>query len=548
MQNLAGGAAPLLRLLEVVTHDDDDPDDDDDDLIVDNDPGGRADEGLHALAEGLSEGKLSGLEGLSLDCRSSHLSVSTLSALGGAVGSVSVPSLQKLELKWYDDGNDGLRGFSEGLGSGRLPCLRHLCLNVCCDEVEGCRAFGRVLSTQSDRFPSLRVLQLEWDHDNALLCLCEGISEGSLPQFLKVDLTLCEKEGAEERGDSSVSALAGVIRGGKIAGLQKLEFRSKPGLSRDVGRELGASLTHSQVCLSSLRELVFGEPIFMGGQAAQGEGFGSFLSALVEGPNTLPALEMVINQYHFNQLCRICLDEAGCQAVAKGITEKKFPSLKKLHLDCRDVGPVGVQVLGVALSSPHASTLRSLSIELGFNLPGAPAAPGEVGMFSMALASGSLSGLHELFVETNFDIEGVRALCTGLSSFKLSSLRSLNFSFFHLDPEKVRELAQVLDAEKLPCLQDLNLSRHPQFPIPALGNEGLRILSDAWLQRTPPPLEKLGLRRAGLTDESAPSLMALLGSGRLRFLAAVDLAGNEFSDPIWEMLKAAFVCVRESKR
>uniref|UniRef100_A0A0G4H1L8 Uncharacterized protein n=1 Tax=Chromera velia CCMP2878 TaxID=1169474 RepID=A0A0G4H1L8_9ALVE len=528
-QCLAGGSVPLLESLVIQPWGGD----------TEND-GIR--EGVNALANGLAEGKLLRLENLELDFFACVCPSAALSALGRAIAPDVLPNLQTLVLKW--EGDEALVGLAGGLGSGCLTSLRVLSLCVAWEGGEGCRTFGRVLSTQSENFPSLELLKLEWEPDDALFGLCEGIYEGRLSPLVKVDLQLNGWGGAEFQAGASVSALSGVIRAGKIPGLQKLGFMSRLGISRENGRELGAALTHANVCLSSLKELFFDEPIFSGGQEAQGKGLGALMSALVEGPSTLPGLETIETRWNLDQPARICIDECGARAVATGITTRKFPSLERLILDCRDVGPVGVQAFCLALSSPEAVKFRSLSIELGFaNVQVADGA--EVGMFSLALASGHLSGLEELLVESNYDLGGVRALCAGLGSGKLSSLRSLDFSFFNLCLARVRELAEVLDGDRLPSLQDLNLCRSPHA-FSRWGDEGLRALSNAWLQRKAPPLEKLNLKDNGLTDASAPSLMVLLGAGRLEFLLTVNLARNEFSSSVWNILTATFPCVRSS--
>uniref|UniRef100_A0A0G4HAM9 Uncharacterized protein n=1 Tax=Chromera velia CCMP2878 TaxID=1169474 RepID=A0A0G4HAM9_9ALVE len=75
---------------------------------------------------------------------------------------------------------------------------------------------------------------------------------------------------------------------------------------------------------------------------------------------------------------------------------------------------MGVQILCLALSSPKAASLRSLSIELRTSMQHAD--PAEIAMFSMALASGRLCALEDLLVEVNFDVMGAGALRMGLGS------------------------------------------------------------------------------------------------------------------------------------
>uniref|UniRef100_A0A0G4FWK7 Uncharacterized protein n=1 Tax=Chromera velia CCMP2878 TaxID=1169474 RepID=A0A0G4FWK7_9ALVE len=506
--------------------------------------------GLGVLAEGVRESKFACLEELKVESLigTSPSSFSAMGELGKALGSGCVSGLKGLSLTWFEQGDKGVSGIAEGLGAGGLPVLERLTLRSSNEAGEGCRTLGRVLSGEGRRrLPSLRQLILDWDGDESLGSVCEGLSSGSLPSSVAVVLIISSrKPEIAERGDRAVMALAAAIRSGKILGLQKVFFKSRLDLSRQTGRVFGEALTHADVTLASLEELSFRAAIFSGQKQQQREGMGELLAGIVEGRHSLPSLQTLRTIWsHFSPF-HICVDEVGARAVASGIREAKFPSLKCFHLDCRDVLLEGLQPLALALASPHVSALRSLSIELG--TPQEEASPAGVGLFSVALASGYLRALEELFIEENYGIDAARALFAGLGSGKLSCLRRLDLRHFFLDAQRVRELAQVLDARRLPSLQNLELARlnytYGSFDAqPGIGDEGLRALVETWMERPPPPLEFLGLRANAFTDQAAQSLMLLLGSGRLRFLLLVDLGANAFSDQMRRQLRTAFPCV-----
>uniref|UniRef100_A0A0G4GVS6 Uncharacterized protein n=1 Tax=Chromera velia CCMP2878 TaxID=1169474 RepID=A0A0G4GVS6_9ALVE len=168
-----------------------------------------------------------------------------------------------------------------------------------------------------------------------------------------------------------------------------------------------------------------------------------------------------------------------------------------------------------ALCSACVSSLRSLKMTFG-GIASANASM-EVGMFSVAISSGHLRRLEKLRVRGLRGIEEVGALCMGLGSGELSSLRVLTLGFdVRLERESGRAFSEAVVAEKLPRLVTLDADL-------ALNGEGVRALAEGWMTRQPPPLQQLKLSRSSINSGAADALLTLLGSTRVPSLETVDL-------------------------
>uniref|UniRef100_A0A0G4GHB9 Uncharacterized protein n=1 Tax=Chromera velia CCMP2878 TaxID=1169474 RepID=A0A0G4GHB9_9ALVE len=86
----------------------------------------NAEEGVFALAEGIQGQRLSSLESFRLKLL--NVEGSAVLGLGLAFGWGGCPGLQKLDLNWSEEGDEGVRGLAEVLGGGRLSSLRDLSL------------------------------------------------------------------------------------------------------------------------------------------------------------------------------------------------------------------------------------------------------------------------------------------------------------------------------------------------------------------------------------------------------------------------------------
>uniref|UniRef100_A0A0G4HCG9 Uncharacterized protein n=1 Tax=Chromera velia CCMP2878 TaxID=1169474 RepID=A0A0G4HCG9_9ALVE len=268
-RSLATGKAPLLQTL-------------DREMLNEN-----AEGGVEALAEGFRRGGLSSLTSFRLDIGGIFCDMGgmfctkgyALSTLGLALGGGGCPALQKLDLEWVEEGDEGVGGLAEGLGRGGLSSLRDLSLRVTCNQDgeeewgwEGCIALGEVLST--GKVPSLRNVRLAWCCDQSFVSLCEGLSRGSVDPPVTVDLDLGGVGGGENR-NLGVTRFAEVIRAGKLSGLRDVQFVGYWPLSSAAGITLGEALTHADASLNSLEKLCI--PIYI-------------LEGLARGPGRLPAL------------------------------------------------------------------------------------------------------------------------------------------------------------------------------------------------------------------------------------------------------------------
>uniref|UniRef100_A0A0G4I3R5 Uncharacterized protein n=1 Tax=Chromera velia CCMP2878 TaxID=1169474 RepID=A0A0G4I3R5_9ALVE len=486
-RSLATGKVSLLQTLDLGMYNDD------------------AEEGVVVLAEGIQGQRLSSLESFRL--KLSNVKGFAVSGLGLAVGCGGCPGLQKLDLAWDEEGDEGVGGLAEGLGGGRLSFLRDLSLRVSCGvggegemewAGEGCKALGEVLSC-TGKVPSLRTVSLDWPCDQSFASLCEGLSQGRVGPPVMVDIHVVED--GENDAYLGVSRFAETIRAGKLSGLRKVSLQGDQMQSREGAGVLGEALTHADALLNSLEELRI---IFQ-----TQEMNAAFFKGLSRGTGRLPALHTL----HCAHGCTI--GTQGAQSLSALVTGGRVPSLRDLKVNLGGIEQEGMQAFAAALGSSHVSTLRRLGVVLFSFHSANPAA--EVGILSGALSSGHLRRLEELRVGCLRGIEDLRALCVGLGSGKLPSLRALHFWDCRSGREGGRPLSELLVAEKLPSLRMLEVMGT------GLEDEGFRALVEGWMTRDPPPLQHLHFQSNSLTGAIVNPVLRLLGSQQLPALETLSL-------------------------
>uniref|UniRef100_A0A0G4HLH7 Uncharacterized protein n=1 Tax=Chromera velia CCMP2878 TaxID=1169474 RepID=A0A0G4HLH7_9ALVE len=496
-RSLSAGTAPALKCLDLETSRD--PDDE------------EIDDGVVFLAQGVREGKLAELRNFYFNCFSSRVGAEVMADLNRAVGSGGVRGLQELSLCWHEEEDEGVSGFAEGLKAEGLASLEKLTLNVSCGGEEGCKAFGEALGSCDEFFPCLDSLSLIWRANRGFAGLCEGLSGGErLRSSLFVSISLGRQEiDSDVARDRATVALAGVIRGGKIPGLWEMRLGDFGevglGLGRTAGVALSEALTHADACTASLEKLVVFEGFFGGNRREREENMVSFLRGIARGSQSLPSL-CVLNLY--NEY----LGLEGAKGLASLLSAGKVSGLKDLRMNCEDVGHEGLQALAVALCSPFVSQLRALQVNLHldtfFCMPSLRVA--EVASFSVALSFGQLSGLEELYI-TQSELVGGRgqALCVGLGSGKLQSLWRLDLSDSNVRDEGARELARVLDKERMPSLQNLLLVNT------GISGMGLDSFEAAWRTNPPPPLEFIDFSRNPIAPSDGNQILSQLSRTRI---------------------------------
>uniref|UniRef100_A0A0G4GQU2 Uncharacterized protein n=1 Tax=Chromera velia CCMP2878 TaxID=1169474 RepID=A0A0G4GQU2_9ALVE len=496
-RSLATGKVSLLQFLDLVLNDNDSA------------------EGVGALAEMIGEKRLSFLESFRL--KLSAVKGFAVSGLGLAFGCGGCPGLQKLDLKWSEEGDEGVRGLAEGLGGGRLSSLRDLCLSVDCGvggegetewAGEGCRALGEVLST--GKVPSLRTVRIDWPCDQSFASLCEGLSQGRVDPPVMVDIDL-RRRGLENDTYLGVRRFAETIRAGKLSGLRKVSSTRYRMLSREGAGVLGEALTHADALLNSLEEL------HILSQTQEANAF--FFQGLSRGTGQLPALHTL----HCAHGAESTIGTDGAQSLSALVSGGRVPSLKDLKVELEGIGQEGMQAFAATLSSPHVFALRRLDVFKLTSFHSANPAV-EVDILSGALSSGHLRRLEELWVRGLWGVEDVRALCVGLGSGKLSSLRTLHFWNCSFGGQGSRALSEVLVAEKLPSLRIL------EAELTGLADEGVSAFVDVWMTRDPPPLQHLNFQHNALTGAIVNPVLRLLGSQQLPALETLSLFGNERID------------------
>uniref|UniRef100_A0A0G4HNM6 Uncharacterized protein n=1 Tax=Chromera velia CCMP2878 TaxID=1169474 RepID=A0A0G4HNM6_9ALVE len=349
---------------------------------------------------------------------------------------------------------------------------------------------GEVLST--GKVPSLRSLTLGWLCNESFRSLCGGLSRGRIDPPVMVDIELFGG-GNTELG---ATRFAEVIRAGKLSGLRKVSLQGY--LSPVVGATFGEALTHAEASLNSLEEI--------GTKSSTVGATAALLGGFSRGPDSLLALHTL--------RCPLfeSITTQGAQSLSALVSGGRVPSLRNMTVNLTNIGPQGMQPFAAALSTPHVSALRQLTVGFGDS-----SAAAEVGMFSAALSSGHLRRLENLQVGGLWGIEGVRALCVGLGSGRLSSLRTLLWRYSRLGAEGGRALSEVLVAEKLPGLRIFEAADT------RLTDEGVRALTEGWMSRNPPPLQDLHLPFNNLTGNVVHPLLKLLGSQRMSALKSMSL-------------------------
>uniref|UniRef100_A0A0G4FUW1 Uncharacterized protein n=1 Tax=Chromera velia CCMP2878 TaxID=1169474 RepID=A0A0G4FUW1_9ALVE len=468
-RSLASGKTPLLQTLDLET--------------VSNDAAGC----VGGLAQAMRERRLPSLENFRLDIAGDNTDGSVLAEVGEALGGGGCPLIQKLNLQWEETGDMGLRALAVGLGGGNLSSLRDLSLEIECGgegDGSGFVTLGKVLST--GKLKSLRRVSLSLGSDANVCSFCEGFSQGGgLSPPVQVEIEIA----ASGMANPAVSALADVIRAGKLSGLRRLY--------------LDIFVGYNQL-----------------GQVG-GERFGEALaSAQANGSR------------------RDAVSTEGVLSLSTLLTRGRFPALRDLNVNIARVGQEGMQAFAAALSSPAASVLRKL--ELGFSQATDAGNAMQISMLAVALSSGNLSRLEELCVSALERVADARTLFVGLGSGKLSSLHTLHVRRSRLGPEGGSALSEAVVAEKLPSLKRLDVSGGK------MTDGGVRALSEAWMNRTPPPLQCVNLSDNSLTGAITSALLALFGSRQLTALHNLNLSSNaEFDNESKGLLSAAFADIVE---
>uniref|UniRef100_A0A0G4FVG0 Ion transport domain-containing protein n=1 Tax=Chromera velia CCMP2878 TaxID=1169474 RepID=A0A0G4FVG0_9ALVE len=484
----------------------------------------RGRDGICALAEAVRGGRLSALENFVLVESGSGVEETAFAAVARTFGVGGVRSLQRLCLGWSQNGGgEILWGLAESLGSGsdNLPSLAELSVTIGGEgDGEGIggggQAFGEALSSR--KTPSLQSLRLEMQTDITFSSFCDGISEQGLPPDLKVDFFLTIPSLYEEESDEGALTLfASALRSGKILGVRSITFVSALEcvyqLRSEVGRVLGEALTHGEASLKFLEEIDLG---------MEGEGVSDLVEGMGRGPQTLPALQ----ELHVTSCDG--LGTRGATGLSALLCGGKVPALRELWVECKELGREGMEAVSTALSSPHSASLRHLDLRIQLENPSSEEGVAEVSALSEGLGGGSLCSLGRLDLWGNMGVQGSRSVCEALGAGGFASLRSLSFAgvTFSGGTEEVgwalaQSLARVIDAEHLPCLGSLEFHSVP------IKNKGVKEMVEAWLHRSPPPIENLKLVRVGLGEDGLEALISVLDSGRLSSLVSLALEIND---------------------
>uniref|UniRef100_A0A0G4HVW5 Uncharacterized protein n=1 Tax=Chromera velia CCMP2878 TaxID=1169474 RepID=A0A0G4HVW5_9ALVE len=494
-------------------------------------------EGVWALADGIQGRKLPLLENLRLVMDRYLTDSVAMAALGRALGGGGCAGLQKVHLKWEEEGDEGAGGLAEGLGSEGLPSLRDLSFSFNCREggADGCIALGQVLSVR--KLPSLRRVGMECFPSETFCFLCEGLSRGEgLAPPVVVEIPPDDRSLGHFFDVQSLMKFAQTLRTGKLSGLRKLEvccsFIMLSNPRHAALTAVGEALTSAESSLKWLEKLKIGE----------GDDYvAAILEGMSRGNAGLPSLRAL----QCNQAVCVEVPPDGPRSLAEVM--RKTPCLRDLDVHFLYTMREGMQAFAATLSSPSVSALRRLTITFcvfdeADLVPELRNGPHQVAMISEAINSGHLRRLEELCVKTLARIEDFHTFCMALGSRKMPSLR--RFRIIHTSSaswtderwkvEGGRILSGVFMAERLPSLRTLEMRDA------GLGDEGLKALTDAWMNRTPPPLQEVNLSCNALTGAVTPVLLPLLGSKCIPTLERIVLGGNSIDERSKRLLAQSY--------
>uniref|UniRef100_A0A0G4HHC5 Uncharacterized protein n=1 Tax=Chromera velia CCMP2878 TaxID=1169474 RepID=A0A0G4HHC5_9ALVE len=329
-----------------------------------------------------------------------------MSVLGLALGGSGCPALQKLDLCWMENGDEGVAGLAEGLGGGCLSSLRDLSLEVTtrrwgfhAEESVGGRGMHRSgrgfehrqascspncelrlagLSRGTGQLPALHTLHcaqhstIGTEGAQSLSALMSG---GGVPSLkdLKVNVEGLGQEGFQPLAAALSSPYVSALRvlHVKFRGVGTANAAAEVGLfsaaltlirsSPQVGGALGwgSSCDRGGLCvmrcvqLSSLRELRFGDSSRFSDSSFGVEG-GRALSEIVvaEKLPSLKTLEAVV----------VALTDGGVRVLIERWTNHPPPPLQVIDLQSNQLTGELTDSLLAFLGSQRISSLETLCL------------------------------------------------------------------------------------------------------------------------------------------------------------------------------------------
>uniref|UniRef100_A0A0G4HYJ0 Uncharacterized protein n=1 Tax=Chromera velia CCMP2878 TaxID=1169474 RepID=A0A0G4HYJ0_9ALVE len=463
------------------------------------------------------------IETLVLDFWNGYLRSACMGSLGRALGSGRGSFLRQLELNWFCIGGDetnggGLLGLAESLGEGGMPLLEDLSLCVGCGGSVGGAELGKALS--EGKVPSLRSVKLGLPVREMLSAVCDGLCAGtSPPPLMRMQLFL-HNDTDVVHGDPShpILRLAEAIRSGRMFFLQKLssDHACFDGATATL---LGEALMHKKANLVFLEEISLEMP--------QIDVSAFFLDAMCARGGCLPSLRML-------DLGGVSLNVDLSASLSTLISSGRLPSLSECQVSVDLNREDLVDAFEKSLMSPHSASLRR--IQLYFSYLSANSLMQLTRFLLTCLASEYLTKLEVLEVKEIGENAGVLSLCEGIGKGKLVSLRELTLREVSFEFEsEASALSAALEAEKVPRLSVLKIISA------SMTDNGLKVLTESWASRPPPPLEHLDFFHNTFTDKGAESLAEFFGSGsqRMPFLSKISLRENAIGEGGKAMLRKA---------
>uniref|UniRef100_A0A0G4IFW2 tRNA (guanine(46)-N(7))-methyltransferase n=1 Tax=Chromera velia CCMP2878 TaxID=1169474 RepID=A0A0G4IFW2_9ALVE len=368
-RSLATGKAPLLQSL---------------DLQMWNE---NAEGGVEALAEGFRRGGLSSLTSFRLDVRdmfcTKGYALSTLGLAFGGSGGGGCPALQKLDLEWAEEGDEGegersinlgVTRFAEVVRAGKLSGLRNA--NILVYEIlsrAGGGAFGEAL-THAD---ALEKLCIPYPREEVTAAFLEGLARGTgrLPALQSLECPFNRSIRTQ-----AAQSLSKLVRGGKVPSIKELTV-NLAGIGQEGMQAFAATLSTPHASALRRLEVKFGG-VGPADAAAEVELFSVALSSgylrrleklSVGGLGVIDevrALCVGLGSRKLTSLltlrfvaCR--LGTEGGRALSEVLTAEKLPSLRTLEAGMTELTDEGVRALIEGWMSRDPPPLQC--VNLGWN-------------------------------------------------------------------------------------------------------------------------------------------------------------------------------------
>ncbi|XP_051717621.1 NACHT, LRR and PYD domains-containing protein 12-like isoform X11 [Ctenopharyngodon idella] len=413
--------------------------------------------------------------------------------------------------------DEGCAALASALRSNPSSHLRDLDLSYNNLRDSGVKIVSAVLENPHCKLEKLRLIKCGVT-DEGCAALASALRSNPSSHLRYLDLS------ENNQGDSGVKIISAVLENPHCK-LEKL-WLSDCGVTDEGCTALASALRSNPS--SHLRELNLSENNL-------GDSGVKIVSAVLENPHC--KLEKL-------WLRQCGVTDEGCADLASALRSNPSSHLRELDLSYNNLGNSGVKIVSAVLENPHCKLEKLWLIKCGVTDEGCAA-------LASALRSNPSSHLRDLNLsENNLGDSGVKIVSAVLEN-PHCKLEKLWLSKCGVTDEGCAALASALRSNPSSHLRDLDLSENN------LGDSGVKTVS-AVLENPHCKLEKLWLRKCGVTDEGCAALASALRSNPSSHLRELGLYENNLThsevkllndlkdDPHYKLEKLWYQMISES--